>query len=131
MGVALLNAQSDASAQGGDLEHTGHTFFSTVSANLHIGLVLVHKHGGPRVFLLRGCSSRAPRQGAACRHKPLGLLGGPQENCLLISTVDGRSLPMAGNRYPSRHFVSFPTFLRLVKPKCWILKSFSPSYFTG
>ena len=27
MGVALLNGQSDASAQGGDLEHTGHTFF--------------------------------------------------------------------------------------------------------
>ena len=43
MGVALLNAQSDASAQGGDLEHTGHTFFSTVSANLHIGLVPLDK----------------------------------------------------------------------------------------
>ena len=74
MEVALLNAQSDARAQGGDLEHTGHTFFSTVSANLHIGLVLVHKHGGPRVLLLRGCSSSAPRQGAACRDKPLALL---------------------------------------------------------
>ena len=55
--------------------------------------------------------------------------GGP--NCLLISMVDGRILPMAGNGYLSRHFVSFLPFLRLVKPKCWILKSSSPSYFMG
>ena len=79
MGVAWLNAQSDASVQGGDLEHTGHIFFpqsapTTVSANLHIGLVLVHKHGGPRVLLLRACSSSAPRQGAACRDNSLALL---------------------------------------------------------
>ena len=60
-----------------------------------------------------------------------GLIDWPQENRLLISIVDGRILPMAGNGYLSRHFVSFLPFLRLVKPKCWILKSFSPSYFTG
>ena len=134
MGVACLNAQSGASEQGDDLEHTGHTSFSHSQRQpAHLTSASAQAWGtssasSPRMQLrpsTRGCMQKQTSGPAQ------GLIGWPQEKCLLISIVDGRILPMAGNGYLSRHFVIFLPFRRLVKPKCWILKSFSPSYFTG
>ena len=133
--MACLNAQSGSSVQGDDLEHTGHTSFShsqrqpaqRTSASAQAWGT--SSASSPRMQLqcpsTRGCIQRQTSGPAQ------GLIGWPQENCLLISIVDGRILPMVGNGYLSRHFVSFLPSLRLVKPKCRILKSFSPSYFTG
>ena len=87
MGVACLNAQSGASEQGDDLEHTGHTSFSHSQRQpAHLTSASAQAWGTSSASSLRmqlQCSSTRGCMQRQTSGPALGLIGWPQAVCVL------------------------------------------------